>query len=175
MNSAWAGGVMNDSAHELKRQSSVTCAVVTVSDTRTRETDKGGSLIVERLQTAGHRILSYEIIPDDSALIRSHVLSHCGPKCDAIILTGGTGIAPRDVTCEALLPLIEKRLEGFAELFRMLSFEEIGPSAMLSRTLAGTCGKTLIFSLPGSPKAVELAMDRLILPVLPHATSLLQS
>lgn len=166
---------MSDSAHDLKRQCSVACAVITVSDTRTRETDKGGPVIVERLQAAGHRIVSREIIPDDSERIRSHIQHLCRPDCDVIILTGGTGIAPRDVTFEAVEPLIEKRLDGFAELFRMLSFEEIGPSAMLSRTLAGTCGKTLIFSLPGSPKSVELAMDRLILPVLPHATSLLQS
>lgn len=166
---------MNDSAHESKRQISVSCAVVTVSDTRTPATDKGGPLIVERLQSAGHRILDQKIISDDSTAIRAHVQELCGLTCEVVILTGGTGIAPRDVTYEAVLPLIEKRLDGFAELFRMLSFEEIGPSAMLSRPLAGTCGKTLIFSLPGSPKAVQLAMDRLILPLLPHAVGLLKS
>lgn len=132
-------------------------------------------MIVALLESAGHRIVGRQIIPDDSKRIRSHVLSLCVPQCDVIILTGGTGIAPRDVTYEAIEPVIEKRLDGFAELFRSLSFEEIGPAAMLSRALAGTCGKTLIISLPGSPKAVQLAMDRLILPVLSHAARQLKS
>jgi molybdenum cofactor biosynthesis protein B len=151
------------------------CGVVTVSDTRTRETDKGGTLIVERLKSAGHNIVGYEIVPDDPDLIRRHVEGLCARGCDAVVLTGGTGIAPRDNTYEALLPLIEKKLDGFPELFRMLSFEEIGPLAMLSRALAGTRGKTILFSLPGSPKAVQLAMDRLILPVLPHAVAILRT
>jgi molybdopterin adenylyltransferase len=154
---------------------SVVCAVVTVSDTRTRETDKGGPLIVERLQSAGHSISSHEILPDDSARITARVQELCVIGCEAIVLTGGTGIAARDTTYEALLPLVEKRLDGFAELFHLLSFENIGPTAMLSRALAGTHGRTLIFSLPGSPKAVQLAMDRLILPVLPHAVALLRT
>ena len=151
------------------------CAVVTVSDTRTRETDKSGSLIVERLTAAGHTIAGYEILPDSPEHIRRHVEDLCVKRCDAIILTGGTGIAARDTTYEAILPLIEKKLDGFAELFRMLSFEEIGPTAMLSRALAGTRGKTILFSLPGSPNAVQLAMDRLILPVLAHAIGLLRT
>lgn len=166
---------MSASDHELKRLASAVCAVVTVSDTRTPETDKGGPLIVDRLKAAGHQLLGYEIIPDDPARIRAHVEALCAGTCDVVILTGGTGIAPRDRTYEAISPLLEKRLDGFAELFRLLSFEEIGPSAMLSRALAGTRGKTLLFSLPGSPNAVQLAMDRLILPVLPHAVALLRT
>ncbi len=166
---------MPTSGHESNQVQSVVCAVVTISDTRTRETDKGGPLIVQRLKAAGHSISGYEILPDDSATITTRVQGLCLSGCDAVVLTGGTGIAPRDATYEALIPLIEKRLDGFAELFRMLSFEEIGPLAMLSRALAGTRGNTLIFSLPGSPHAVQLAMDRLILPVLPHAVALLQT
>jgi molybdenum cofactor biosynthesis protein B len=149
--------------------------VVTVSDTRTLETDTGGTLIVERLKSAGHNIMGYEILPDDPVRIRRHVEGLCAKGCDAILLTGGTGIAARDTTYDAIFPLIEKRLDGFAELFRMLSFEEVGPTAMLSRAIAGTRGKTLIFSLPGAPKAVRLAMERLILPVLPHAVGILRT
>ena len=166
---------MSTSGHDSKRVISAVCAVVTVSDTRTRETDKGGPLIVERLKSAGHNVVGYEIIPDDPVQIRQQVDALCARGCEAIVLTGGTGIAARDTTYEALLPLIEKRLDGFAELFRRLSFDEIGPKAILSRALAGTCGHTLIFSLPGSPKAVELAMDRLILPVLPHGVAILRT
>jgi molybdenum cofactor biosynthesis protein B len=150
------------------------CAVVTVSDTRTRETDRGGPLVIDRLIAARHAIAAYDIIPDDGPAIRSHVEALLARPCDAVILTGGTGIAPRDVTLEAVEPLLEKRLDGFGELFRMLSFEQIGPAAMLSRARAGTCGPCVVFVLPGSPKAVELAMDRLILPVLPHAAALLR-
>jgi len=161
--------------HHEKKVVSVTCAVVTVSDTRTRETDKGGTLVIERLAAAGHSISGYEILPDSSDLILRHVQEWCAKGCDSIILTGGTGFAPRDTTYEALEPLLEKRLDGFAELFRMLSFGEVGPAAMLSRALAGTREKTVIFSLPGSPNAVQLAMDRLILPVLPHVVGLLRT
>lgn len=164
---------MPTSGHDSNRVDAVVCAVVTVSDTRTRETDKGGPLVIERLQEAGHHVSGYEIVPDDPFRIRAHVESLCAKSVDAIVLTGGTGIAARDNTYEAILPLIEKRLDGFAELFRMLSFEEIGPAAILSRALAGTRGKAIIFSLPGSPGAVQLAMDRLILPVLSHAVGLL--
>lgn len=149
--------------------------MITVSDTRTADNDKSGALIVERLESAGHRIASREIVRDEPAAIRLCVERMCELGCDVVVLNGGTGIAPRDTTYEAILPLLEKRLDGFAELFRILSFEEIGPSALLSRALAGTCGKTLLFSLPGSPKGVQLAMDRLILPVLPHAIGLLKS
>ncbi len=166
---------MSGADHHANQAASVRCAVVTVSDTRTRETDKGGPLIVDRLKAAGHQLVGYEILPDSPVIIRQHIEYLCAKGCDAVILTGGTGIAPRDTTYEALLPLIEKKLDGFAELFRMLSFEEVGPSALLSRALAGTRGKTLIFSLPGSPNAVQLAMDRLILPVLPHAAALLRT
>lgn len=150
------------------------CGVVTISDTRTPQTDEGGPLIVQQLVTAGHRVVSHEIVADDVKAIRTQIQQLCEAGCEAIILTGGTGIAPRDVTVEALRPLLEKQLDGFAELFRQLSFEQIGPKAMLSRALAGTIGHSIVFSLPGSPKAVHLAMNRLILPVLPHAVAVLR-
>lgn len=162
-----------NTTHSFHNSTPLRCAIVTVSDTRTPDTDRGGPLVMDRLTAANHTIARYDILPDDLAAIRSHVEGICMDGCDTIILTGGTGIATRDVTFEAIEPLLEKRLDGFGELFRMLSFEQIGPAALLSRTLAGTRGNSLIFALPGSPKAVELAMDRLILPILPHAAALL--
>lgn len=160
-------------SHASQKATSLRCAIVTVSDTRTSQTDRGGPIVRDRLSAAGHDVISQAIVPDELQAIRRHVESLDAGKPDAIILTGGTGIAPHDVTFEAVEPLLEKQLPGFGELFRMLSFEQIGPAAMLSRALAGTRGKMLVFALPGSPKAVELAMDRLIIPVLPHAAGLL--
>lgn len=166
---------MSTHDHASQPRTALRCAVVTVSDTRTAESDLGGPLIIGRLKAAGHTLGRYEIVPDDLPAIRSHLEALCLDELDAIVLTGGTGIAPRDVTYEAILPLLEKRLDGFGELFRLFSFEQIGPAAMLSRALAGIRGKTLVFALPGSPKAVELAMDRLIIPILPHAAGLLRT
>lgn len=166
---------MSHAGHDQKQMPPIHCAVITVSDTRTDQTDKGGPLIADLLAAAGHRVLERRIIPDDAGHIRACIDEFAGRKIEAIILTGGTGIAPRDVTYEAVLPLLDKRLEGFAELFRLLSFEQVGPRAMLSRALAGTRGSLLIFSLPGAPDAVRLAMERLILPVLPHAAALLRT
>lgn len=162
------------SDHFQTSLTSVPCAVVTVSDTRTSETDTSGALIRERLIAAGHSIHSTIILPDDSSRVGQHVSELCSdPECRAVLLTGGTGLAARDTTYEAVAALLEKRLDGFGELFRMLSFEEIGPAAMLSRAVAGIRGNTLIFSMPGSTAAVRLAMDRLILPSLVHIVSLL--
>jgi molybdenum cofactor biosynthesis protein B len=127
------------------------------------------------LTNAGHKVAAHDILPDDLLEIRRHVEALCSKGLDAIITTGGTGIAARDQTPEALLPLLEKRLDGFAELFRWLSVQEVGPVATLSRAFAGTWAKTIIFSLPGSPKAVRLAMEKLILPILPHAVALLRT
>lgn len=161
--------------HHVNEVQSIVCGIVTVSDTRTPATDKSGALLVELLTAAGHQVKIQKITPDEAPLIQREVIECCEQGCQAIILTGGTGIAPRDVTVEALTPLLEKQLDGFAEFFRRLSFEEIGPRAMLSRALAGTRGKTIIFSLPGSPAAVELAVNRLILPIFPHAAALLRT
>jgi len=166
---------MAEMSHESKRVVSAACAVVTISDTRTPVTDRGGPLVVEQLQSSGHRVIVHEIVPDDIDRIGQLVEKLCAMNCDVIVLTGGTGIAPRDHAYETLFPMLEKRLDGFAELFRSLSFAEIGAAAMLSRALAGTRGKSIIFSLPGSPNAVRLGMERLILPVLPHAVALLRT
>ena len=160
---------MPDPQHHAQRVDSVTCAIVTVSDTRTVETDKSGQLIRERLESAGHRVLSCDIVPDDQSRVRERVVALCGAAaCQAVLLTGGTGLSPRDTTYEAITSTLEKRLDGFGELLRMLSYEQIGAAAMLSRATAGVYRSTLVFSMPGSSGAVRLAMDKLILPEIGH-------
>lgn len=162
------------SDHFKTSLTSVPCGVVTVSDTRTPETDTSGALIRERLIANGHSIHSTIILPDDPARVGQHVSELCSdPKCRVVLLTGGTGLAGRDTTYEAVAALLEKRIDGFGELFRMLSFEEIGTAAMLSRAVAGVRGNAVVFSMPGSTAAVRLALDRLILPSLLHIVSLL--
>ena len=153
----------------------VACAVVTVSDTRTAETDESGARIRTALEGAGHRVVSYAILPDDPSRIRAHVQVVLGdPTVQAVIVNGGTGIAPRDTTYEALSALLDKRLDGFGELFRMLSWEQVGSAAMLSRAAAGIARGKILASLPGSPDAVGLAMDRLLVPELGHMARLLE-
>lgn len=148
--------------------------MVTVSDTRTLDTDTSGAAIQTLLQAAGHRVANYEILPDDRDRIATRVRALCTIGAyEAVLVTGGTGLAPRDVTYEAITSLLEKNLDGFGELFRVLSFQEIGPQAILSRAIAGCRGHTLIFAMPGSTPAVRLAMEKLILPILPHAAGLL--
>jgi len=152
---------------ELSKDQPITCAVITVSDTRTIEDDKSGALMLERLKTNGHPVDGYRIVPDDAARIVKAV-SELAENVDVILLNGGTGITRRDGTYEALASIIERPMPGFGELFRMLSFEEVGGAAMLSRASAGIFRNTLVFSTPGSTAAVRLAMDRLILPELRH-------
>ena len=160
--------------HHHARTRHATCAIVTVSDTRTPETDASGVCIRALLEEAGHRVVSYEILPDEPARIRAHVeRALADPGVQAVIVNGGTGIAPRDTTYEALTALFEKRLDGFGELFRMLSWEQVGAAAMLSRAAAGIAGGKILASLPGSPDAVELAMRRLLVPELGHMARLL--
>jgi molybdenum cofactor biosynthesis protein B len=140
-----------------------------VSDSRTPDTDTGGGAIRDLLTAAGHTVAGYTIVKDEPAEVTAHVRRQLSdPNTRVIITTGGTGITSRDGTFEAIDTLLEKRLEGFGELFRMLSFEEIGSAAMMSRATAGTAGRTAIFVLPGSPNAVRLAMTRLIIPELGH-------
>jgi molybdenum cofactor biosynthesis protein B len=147
----------------------VACYVLTVSDTRTPETDSGGRAIRELLEGAGHAIVGHTIVRDDPAQVTATVRQQLADgQARIIVTTGGTGITSRDGTFEAIDGLLEKRLDGFGELFRMLSFEQIGSAAMMSRATAGTAGRTAIFVLPGSPDAVRLAMTRLILPELGH-------
>lgn len=147
----------------------VGCAIVTVSDTRTPETDRSGQLIQALLSHAGHPIVAYKILPDEPDQIRME-LKHLGqqPALDVIIFNGGTGIAPRDTTYDAIERLLDKVLPGFGELFRWLSYQDIGSRAIASRAVAGICQNKLVFSLPGSSNAVKLAMEQLILPELTH-------
>lgn len=142
--------------------------VVTVSDTRTVDTDESGKQTVDQLKDAGHTLVKYEIVPDDAPQIVALIEELIDADCAVIVLNGGTGIAKRDSTFEAVDQLLEKRLPGFGELFRMLSYNEIGSAAMLSRATAGTYRGALIFSLPGSPHAVNLALTKLIVPELRH-------
>jgi molybdenum cofactor biosynthesis protein B len=144
-------------------------AVLTISDTRTPETDTGGSAIVELMQEAGHNVSRREIVRDDAPRIEvvlQELLAEAG--VDAVITTGGTGISARDTTYEVANRLIDKKLDGFGELFRMLSYEEIGAAAMLSRAVAGAAGLKFLACLPGSTNAVRLAMERLLVPEMPH-------
>lgn len=150
-------------------KASVRVAVVSISDTRTVETDEGGTLVQTLTARAGFSVVARELVRDDPDTIRVRVLDlAAGGGVDAILLTGGTGIAPRDGTVDAVAPLFARRLDGFGELFRMLSFAEIGSAAMLSRATAGIVGGVAVFLMPGSPAGVTLALERLILPELPH-------
>lgn len=161
---------MSVSVHKEVAPVSVACMVITVSDTRTTETDKSGKLIIDRLTENGHIVKSYSIVADDKEQIIDHVITGCQSiEIDAILINGGTGIANRDVTIEAIQPLFQKELTGFGEIFRMLSYtEDIGSAAILSRAIAGVAYRTAIFCMPGSTGAVKLAMDRLIIPELGH-------
>ena len=151
----------------LAGETPVRCAVVTVSDTRTEETDQSGALMKERLAGAGHTVVAYHVVPDEPDAIAS-LLDVLAGQVEAILVNGGTGISRRDRTYEAVAAKLEKTLPGFGELFRMLSYQEIGAGAMLSRATAGLYRDTLVFSTPGSTNAVRLALDRLILPELKH-------
>ncbi|MFC3420322.1 molybdenum cofactor biosynthesis protein B [Salinicoccus hispanicus] len=143
--------------------------VITISDTRSRETDKGGRLVIDQLTSLNTVVEDYRIVKDDAEEISEAVRHLVSLGMNAVITTGGTGIARRDVTIEALRPLFNKEIEGFGEIFRMLSFtEDIGSRSMLSRAVAGTIGSTVIFALPGSTGAVKLGMERLIVPELNH-------
>ena len=167
---------MPGDGHKSQVVTDVSCAVLTVSDTRTTDTDTSGQWIRRALTSAGHRVTAYEIVPDDAPRIRERLGRLIDdPDCRVVLLTGGTGLGPRDSTFEVVDGLLEKRLDGFGELFRSLSYAEIGAAAMLSRAAAGTVGSTAIFSLPGSPGAVRLAMEKLILPELGHIVYLLDS
>lgn len=164
--------MMSHQEHQGKARESgkgaVACGIITVSDSRTRETDDSGRLSTQRLGEAGHEILRYEVVRDEPANITALVQEFILAGCQAVVLNGGTGIARRDSTFEAIDALLEKRLPGFGELFRMLSYQEIGAAAMLSRATAGLYRGAVVISLPGSPDAVRLALDALIIPELPH-------
>lgn len=160
---------MNHVAHSAASPSTTRCFVVTISDTRTDATDRGGGAIVDLLAAHGHEVVGKTIVPDDPAQVRRVLVAHLAdPLVDAVITTGGTGIGRRDGTYEVVTGLFEKRIDGFGELFRALSYEDIGPAAMLSRACAGLAQGTIVISVPGSENAVRLAMTKLVLPELGH-------
>ncbi len=155
--------------HRHEAPSSVGCAVITVSDTRTLETDVGGRTAVELLEAAGHGVRLREIVPDEPEDIR-RLLAEASDRddIDAVLITGGTGLGGRDRTFETVVAMLQKQLPGYGELFRMLSYEQIGAAAMLSRAVGGLIDRTVVLTMPGSPAAVQLAVEKLIVPELGH-------
>src|SRR5262245_41220670 len=147
-------------------------AILTASDTRTPENDVSGKVLREGLQGAGHEIVATRLVPDDEGPLEAALRDLLAQGVDAVVITGGTGVAARDRTPEVVQRVCERELPGFGELFRMLSFEEIGAAAMASRATAGLAGGQLVFALPGSPAACRLALDRLLVPQLPHLVAL---
>ena len=162
---------MSESVHEHREAApeTIRVAILTISDTRTRETDTGGDIADELLRDAGQEIVARRIVRDEVAGIRNNLIDLlASPDVDAVITTGGTGISARDTTYEVVERMIEKQLDGFGEIFRMLSYEEIGAAAIMSRALAGAVGTKFIASLPGSRNAVRLAVEKLLVPELAH-------
>jgi molybdenum cofactor biosynthesis protein B len=159
---------MGHEEHRHEAPRSVRVFVITASDTRGEAEDESGAFLREALLAAGHALAGYRIVRDEPEAIRAALGEAAGAGADAVVVNGGTGIAARDRTYEAVEALLEKRLDGFGELFRMLSFAEIGAAAMLSRAVAGTWGGRAVFSVPGSRAAVRLAWEKLIGPELGH-------
>lgn len=161
---------MSVEEHRREAPDQVVCMILTVSDTRTKETDKSGHLMKSKLEESGHAVMRHEIVKDDYSSIQKWIrFADQHDEIEAILVNGGTGITFRDTTYEAVSGMLDKELPGFGELFRYLSFEkDIGPAAMLSRATAGVRGQTAVFSTPGSSGAVKLAMDQLIVPELAH-------
>jgi molybdenum cofactor biosynthesis protein B len=155
--------------HRATAPATVGCFVLTISDTKTPETDTSGALIRELLTAAGHPVMGSAIVKDEPADVQRIVRQACAdPAVRVVLMTGGTGITSRDSTYEAVEALLDKRLPGFGELFRMLSYQEIGPAAMLSRAQLGIHARRIVVSLPGSPQACRLALEKLLIPELPH-------
>ena len=158
---------MSVEQHRSDAPGSVPCAIITISDTRTAATDASGDAVARALTNARHAVVARHIVRDDPEAVRNLVRA-AASDVQLIVTTGGTGITSRDSTYEAIVALLDKRLDGFGELFRMLSYDQIGSAAMLSRACAGTIGSTAVFALPGATRAVELAMEKLILPEIGH-------
>src|SRR5436190_23495029 len=158
-----------DLEHKATAPARIGCYVITVSDTRTQDTDTGGRAIVDLLTRAGHEIAGRAIVKDDAELLRDCISRQlANPAVQAIITTGGTGITSRDCTYEAISAMLWKRIDGFGEIFRVLSYEQIGSAAMLSRAVAGTIAGRIVFAVPGSEAAVRLAVEKLIVPEIGH-------
>ncbi|HWW84766.1 MAG TPA: MogA/MoaB family molybdenum cofactor biosynthesis protein [Vicinamibacterales bacterium] len=160
---------MPQEEHKAIAPASVSCFIITVSDTRTEATDTAGAAIAQLLSAAGHTVAGHTIVSDDAELVRGLIEKQlANPNVQAVITTGGTGITSRDSTYEAVETMMRKRLDGFGELFRMLSYQQIGPAAMMSRACAGVVAGRVLVALPGSEAAVRLAMERLLIPELGH-------
>jgi len=162
---------VSESVHQHREAApeTVRVAVLTISDTRTPETDTGGDVVEETMRGAGHEVVAREIVRDEATSIRTTLVDLLARSdVDAVVTTGGTGISGRDTTYEVVERMVEKRLDGFGELFRMLSYEEIGAAAILSRALAGAVGAKFVASLPGSRNAVRLGMEKLLVPEIAH-------
>jgi molybdopterin adenylyltransferase len=156
-------------SHHADAPASVRCAVLTISDTRTLETDTGGATLVRLLVGGGHEVCARGLVPDDPEQVQAWIqVQRARDEVQAILTTGGTGVTSRDSTYEAIMQLLDKPIPGFGELFRMLSYQEIGPAAMLSRACAGVSQCRIIVALPGSEGAVRLAVEKLVLPELGH-------
>jgi len=162
---------VSESVHQHRESApeTVRVAVLTISDTRTPETDTGGDVVEESMRGAGHEVVARELVRDEAASIRTTLVDLLARSdVDAVVTTGGTGISARDTTYEVVERMIEKRLDGFGELFRVLSYEEIGAAAVLSRAVAGAVGSKFVASLPGSRNAVRLGMEKLLVPEIAH-------
>jgi molybdenum cofactor biosynthesis protein B len=158
-----------DLEHKAAAPARVGCYVVTVSDTRTEDTDTGGRAIIELLTNAGHDVVGHTIVKDDAEMLRDCIGRQlANPAVQVIVTTGGTGITARDCTYEAVSAMLWKRLDGFGEIFRTLSYQQIGAAAMMSRAVAGTIAGRIVVSLPGSEAAVRLALEKLLIPELGH-------
>ena len=155
--------------HKESAPETVRVAIITISDTRTPETDTGGDVAEELLEGAGQEVVERRIVRDEVSGIRNNIVDLLAKSdVDAVVATGGTGISARDTTYEVVERMVEKRLDGFGEIFRMLSYEEIGSAAIMSRALAGSVGNKFVASLPGSRNAVRLAVEKLLVPELSH-------
>ena len=165
---------MSVAEHKNKGKETVRCFVITVSDTRDEKTDASGHTIQTYLNQSGHQIAGYRIVKDEPTQIEALLKEALATDADAVIVNGGTGIAPRDGTYEVVARLIEKKLDGFGEIFRYLSYLDIGSAAIMSRAAAGTARGKVLISLPGSKGAVTLAMEKLIVPEIRHMISQLQ-
>jgi molybdenum cofactor biosynthesis protein B len=162
---------LSESVHRHREAApeTVRVAVLTISDTRTPETDTGGDTIEEFMRGAGHEVIKREIVRDEASRIRTKLVDLLARSdVDAVVTTGGTGISARDTTYEVVDRMLERKLDGFGEIFRMLSYEEIGAAAFLSRALAGAVGTKFVACLPGSQAAVRLAMEKLLVPEISH-------
>jgi len=155
--------------HKQKAPQSVSCAVLTISDSRTEQDDESGKLIKQRLSDNGHRVMSYSMLKNEADSIKKKIYELLRQEeLQVIITSGGTGVSHRDITVETISPILEKKLDGFGELFRFLSYQEISTTSIMSRAIAGVAGGKVIICLPGSPEAAKLAMDKVILPEIGH-------